>query len=229
MRSTAFSNCHVPLFGENTSWYKSVKTPPYIVHAVSLHLFMQDLSAWRLVRTVSTTPAITITKLKDCCVARATFSRPLKSPHAYRPSSDKTVTLLLLGLRPSPKLPWVAYSLVNAEQDRREAGAPIEARGRARRAWWFMATGCVMNPRSIVRSSVKCLITIAAHVRAKLRYGIFAGGRCSTAGLGFAAESKLQAPSVHVRRSRPSRLPPPLTFLDLANHECLQGAVSKDL
>lgn len=148
MRSTAFSNCHVPLFGENTSWYKSVKTPPYIVHAVSLHLFMQDLSAWRLVRTVSTTPAITITKLKDCCVARATFSRPLKSPHAYRPSSDKTVTLLLLGLRPSPKLPWVAYSLVNAEQDRREAGAPIEARGRARRAWWFMATGCVMNPRS---------------------------------------------------------------------------------
>lgn len=29
MRSTAFSNCHVPLFGENTSWYRSVKTPPY--------------------------------------------------------------------------------------------------------------------------------------------------------------------------------------------------------
>lgn len=29
MRSTAFSNCHVPLFGEKTSWYRSVKTPPY--------------------------------------------------------------------------------------------------------------------------------------------------------------------------------------------------------
>jgi hypothetical protein len=134
MRSTAFSNCQVPLFGEKTSWYRRVKTPPYSPQ-LEIHALVQDLRGWRLERTVSTTPAITITKLKDCCVARANFSRPLNSPHVYRPSSERTVTFLRLGLSPSPKLPWVAYSrMISAGKGLREAGAPTNARGRARKA-----------------------------------------------------------------------------------------------
>lgn len=47
--------------------------------------------------TVSTTPAMTTMKLNDCCVVRAAFSRPERSPHCMRPSSLATVMALRVG------------------------------------------------------------------------------------------------------------------------------------
>lgn len=51
-------------------------------------------------RTVMTTPNATIKKLNDCCVALATFSLPLSSPHRYLPSSDMTDICFRVGFEP---------------------------------------------------------------------------------------------------------------------------------
>lgn len=99
MRLTAFSNCQVLLLGEKTSVYKSVKTPPC---AINISERYQQTYLSMGVFTVMTTPTITITKLNDCCVARATFSFPLNSDHLYRPSSDMTDICFLVGPEPLP-------------------------------------------------------------------------------------------------------------------------------
>ena len=93
--------------------------------------------------TVKTAPTSTTTKLTDCCVARATFSPLVNSPHSYRPSSDRTVTPLLFGAldpfpAPSPVSLYVAYKRANcavrgkaAEEVRKRAVAALDvARGR---------------------------------------------------------------------------------------------------
>lgn len=112
-----------------------------------------------------TTPSMTITKLNDCCVARATFSFPLNSVHLYLPSSEITEMCFLVGPEPDwpPRLLCVAYHRasplgVTALEAKTVATKGFDARKGSelsRRELLIAVPGHVQEPRHRHITSVK--------------------------------------------------------------------------
>lgn len=115
----------------------------------------EKLPSW--LHTVNTAPASTITKLKDCCVARDIFSLPDSSPHRSIPSSDSTV-IFFFRVDRVLLLCVVAYRrrtsvVIGDWRSTREAVG--KGRGRAFRYREFMAMVTIPDTFLLLRQSSK--------------------------------------------------------------------------